>query len=436
VADSRVAIRIGPTALLVGKVVGLLVLLDVFFVSIKLLGAFKSLGLGFGEQLIVELAANPAIGLVLGILVTSVIQSSSTTTSLVVGLTAGGVFAPDAVTAVRMAVPIIMGANIGTTITSVLVSVGHIGNKKEFRRAFSAATVHDFFNLLAVAVWFPLQVYTNFLGRIALFMAEIFSDVGGLSLVSPLKYVVDPQRNLVTDFFNAHPDAVSFAVLFTLMLMAFGLIRFLTGRYLKEKPTMVVGIAGVGFFTLALTMVIEHPKYIFIPETAIFLSALCGLFLALAGIVTVMRSMVLERMERLFHDVIFRSDLRALGLGLLLTALVQSSSVTISLAVPLAGAGIITTRHVFPYALGANVGTTVTALLAALAGGNPAGLAIAFAHFVFNVLGIGVWYPLKRVPLWLSDRFSRLASNHKYVPILFIVLVYLVIPLVLIALLR
>ena len=194
---------------------------------------------------------------------------------------------------------------------------------------------------------------------------------------------------------------VSFAVLFTLMLMAFGLIRFLTGRYLKEKPTMIIGIVGVGIFSMALTLVIQHPRYIFIPETAIFLSALGGLFIALAGIVTTMRSMVLERMERLFHDVIFKSDLRALGLGLLLTALVQSSSVTISLAVPLAGAGIITNRHVFPYALGANVGTTVTALLAALAGGNPAGLAIAFAHLVFNILGIGVWYPLKRVPLWI-----------------------------------
>ncbi|MBW2264495.1 MAG: Na/Pi symporter, partial [Deltaproteobacteria bacterium] len=268
------------------------------------------------------------------------------------------------------------------------------------------------------------------------FMAELFADMGGLTLVSPLKYIVDPQKKLITGFFESHPDAVSFVVLFTLMLIAFGLIRFLTGRRLKEKPTMIVGILGVGLFSLALTLVIQHPKYVFIPESAIFLTALGGLFLALYCIVAIMRSMVLERMERLFHDVIFKSDLRALGLGLLLTALVQSSSVTISLVVPLAGAGIITTRHVFPFALGANVGTTVTALLAALAGGNPAGLAIAFAHFIFNGLGIAVWYPLRRVPLWLADSFSRLAANHKQVPVLFILLVYLVIPLVLIALLR
>jgi sodium-dependent phosphate cotransporter len=128
--------------------------------------------------------------------------------------------------------------------------------------------------------------------------------------------------------------------------------------------------------------------------------------------------------------------MRAMALGLVLTALVQSSSVTISLVVPLAGAGILTAAHVYPYALGANVGTTVTALLAALAGGQPAGLAIAFAHMLFNVLGIGVWYPLRRVPLWLASRFASLAVRSRVVPVVYVVTVYLLIPLVLIAIMR
>ncbi len=430
---SKVVSRVGPIGLTVGKLVLLLAALDAFFVAIKLLGAFKNLGMGYGEELIIELAANPAMGLLLGILVTSIIQSSSTTTSLVVGLAAGGVFGSDPVVAAKMAVPIIMGANIGTTITSVLVSLGHIQNKREFKRAFNAAIVHDFFNLLAVCVWFPIQVYTNVFGRVSLFLANAFSDVGGLALVSPLSLLVKPQHRLVTEFFKTHADAVHFVVLLTLMLMAFGLVRFLTGRYLKEKPTAVAGFIGVAAFTLCLTMVIRHPEYVFIPETGIFLCALGTLFLSLFGIVKLMRSMVIEKVERLFHDVIFKSDYRALLLGIVLTALVQSSSVTISLAVPLAGAGIITARHVFPYALGANVGTTITALLAALAGGNAAGLSIAFAHFLFNVAGISVWYPLKKVPLWLSEKFSNLAARSRLVPILYIVTVYLLLPLVLIA---
>jgi sodium-dependent phosphate cotransporter len=433
VVVSKEASRIAPTVLTVGKIVMLLVALDAFFVSIKLLGAFKDLGMGYGEQLIVDLACNPAIGLLIGILVTSVIQSSSTTTSLVVGLAAGGVFGEDPIQVVKMAVPIVMGANIGTTITSVLVSLGHLQSRREFKRAFNAAIIHDFFNLLAVCVWFPIQASTNIFGRASVFLANAFADVGGLTLISPVSYLVDPQHHLVTEFFKAHRDAVYFVVILTLMLMAFGLIRFLTGRYYKERPTVVLGFIGIAGFSACLTLVIQHPQYIFIPETAIFLCALGTLFLSLFGIVKLMRSMIIERVERLFHDVIFKSDLRALLLGLVLTALVQSSSVTISMAVPLAGAGIIVARNVFPYALGANVGTTVTALMAALAGGQTVGLAIAFAHFLFNVSGIAVWYPLRKFPLWLAAKFADVASRSRVVPILYIVAVYLLLPLVLIA---
>lgn len=433
---SRGPRQVGPIGLTVGKILLLLIALDAFFVSIKLLGAFKNLGMGYGEQLIVELASNPAIGLVLGILVTSVIQSSSTTTSLVVGLAAGGVFGEDPILAVKMAVPIIMGANIGTTITSVLVSLGHLQSKREFKKAFEAAIVHDFFNLLAVCVWFPVQASTNLFGRASLFMAEAFADVGGLKVVSPLALLVNPQHKLVTDFFRNYNDAVCFVSILALLLMAFGLVRILTGRYYKEKPTMVIGLAGVAGFSFLVMLVVQHPEYVLIPETAIFLTALGGLFLSLFGIVKLMRSMVIERVERLFHDVIFKSDLRALLLGLVLTALVQSSSVTISLAVPLAGAGIITARHVFPYALGANVGTTVTALLAALAGGQTVGLAIAFAHFMFNVMGIAVWYPLKRIPLFVAERFAVVAGRSRIIPVLYIIAVYLLLPLVLIMLMR
>jgi len=429
---SKVVSRVGPIGLTVGKLILLFAALDAFFVAIKLLGAFKNLGMGYGEELIVQLAANPAMGLLLGILVTSIIQSSSTTTSLVVGLAAGGVFGSDPVLASKMAIPIIMGANIGTTITSVLVSLGHIQSPREFKRAFNAAIVHDFFNLLAVCVWFPIQVYTNAFGHVSVFLAELFSEVGGLKLVSPLSVLVKPQHHMVSSFFENYPDAVHFMVVTTLMLMAFGLVRFLTGRYLKEKPTAIMGFVGVAVFSLCLTLVFRHPEYVFLPETGIFLFALGLLFASLFGIVKLMRSMVIEKVERLFHDVIFKSDYRALLLGLVLTALVQSSSVTISLAVPLAGAGIITARHVFPYALGANVGTTITALLAALAGGNAAGLAIAFAHLLFNVAGISIWYPLKKVPLWLAENFANVASRSRIVPIIYILTVYLLLPLVLI----
>ena len=435
--DSRFGIRIPPALLTTGKIVLLLAALDIFFVSIKLLGAFKSLGMGYGEQLIVDLASNPAIGLLIGVLVTSLIQSSSTTTSLVVGLAASGVFGAEPIQVAKMAVPIIMGANIGTAVTSTLVSLGSAGNPREFQRAFQAATVHDFFNLLAVLIWIPLQAYTNIIGRLSIFLADAFTGVGGLTMASPLKMIISPQKKMVTNFFKGSEDAVYFVVIFTIALCSFGLIRFLSGRHhSSQKPTAVVGLAGVAVVSFMVTMVVRHPDHVFIPQTPVFLVALGGLLVSLVGIVKLMRSMVMDKVSRLFHDVIFKSDGRALGLGIVVTAMVQSSSVTTSLAVPLAGAGILDVKRVFPFALGANVGTTITALMAAMAAAKPIGLAIAFAHLLFNILGICVWYPGRKVPLYLSGKFAELASRNKAAPLAFVVVVYFVMPLVLITFLR
>ena len=51
----------------------------------------------------------------------------------------------------------LMVANIGSSVTSTIVSMSHIGNRKEFRKAISAATVHDFFNLYAIILFLPID---------------------------------------------------------------------------------------------------------------------------------------------------------------------------------------------------------------------------------------------------------------------------------------
>ena len=114
------------------KVVAILSILYMFLVSIGMIGlGFKGLGRGFAEQLLSSSAA-PLIGLFIGILATSLIQSSSTTTSLVVGMVAAGTFGNDPILAVTAAIPYIMGANIGTSVTNTIVALGHIVNKNEF----------------------------------------------------------------------------------------------------------------------------------------------------------------------------------------------------------------------------------------------------------------------------------------------------------------
>ena len=133
------------------KILGVILALYLFLVGIKgLSNGIKLLGGDFANQ-IMTTTSNPFISLLVGILATTLFQSSSTTTSLIVGLVAGGALT------LSGAIPMIMGANIGTTVTNTIVSMGHIKRGNEFKRAFSAATHHDIFNVLSVLILLPLE---------------------------------------------------------------------------------------------------------------------------------------------------------------------------------------------------------------------------------------------------------------------------------------
>ena len=106
------------------KFVLILFFLNLFFVSIELLGAFKATGTDFGQNLILNLSHYPVMGLLIGLLVTTIVQSSSATTSLVVALAGGGLFGTDMLEALKIAIPILMGANIGTTVTGSTARTG------------------------------------------------------------------------------------------------------------------------------------------------------------------------------------------------------------------------------------------------------------------------------------------------------------------------
>ena len=122
------------------RVAVVLVLLFAFLLGVKGLGdAFRLLG----QDLLTAFFAateNPFVGLVVGLLATTLVQSSSVSTSMIVGLVA----APENPLPLANAIPMVMGANIGTTVTNTVVSLAHVGRREEFRRAFSVATCHDF----------------------------------------------------------------------------------------------------------------------------------------------------------------------------------------------------------------------------------------------------------------------------------------------------
>jgi sodium-dependent phosphate cotransporter len=338
------------------KIILLIIILYLFIFSIQLMGSsFKLLGKGFAETLI-QTTSNPIIGLLIGILATSIIQSSSTTTSITVGLVAGGVLT------LQGAIPIIMGANIGTTVTNTIVSIGHVGRKHEFQRAFAAGTVHDFFNILAVLILFPLEMTTHILEKSATILANAFVGVGGIKFLSPLKAITSPVIDFTKDVIH--------------------------------NPVILI------IFSLTL------------------------LFFTLVQLVKIMRSLMLSKIEVFLDKYLFRNDFTALLLGLITTAIVQSSSITTSLIIPLVGAGILTVRKIFPYTLGANIGTTVTAMLASFATLNPVAITVSFTHLLFNIFGIVIIYPFKQFPIWIAEIFAKITAKSKGNTIVFLIIYF------------
>jgi len=348
----------------------LALLLYGFFVGLDLMGiSFKLMGRGFAEALLAT-TSNPFVGLIIGLLATSVIQSSSTTTSITVGLVAAGALTIDG------AIPIIMGANIGTTVTNTIVALGHMGRSEEFERAFAGATIHDFFNWMAVLILLPLQVATGVLGRAAGAMESVLEGAGGIKLFNPLKAAVHPAAEWLSG---------------------------LTGG--SGTLTLVIGLAMI--------------------------------IVALKLLVDVLRAGLGTATDELIQRTLFRTSLRAIGVGTVVTVGVQSSSVTTSVLVPLVGAGVITLEQMFPFTLGANIGTTITAILAALATGEPAAVTVAMAHLLFNLIATLLIYgipQLRAIPLALARRLGALAARRRMLALVYVALLFFGLPLALLAL--
>ncbi|NIA21312.1 MAG: hypothetical protein GWP05_04945, partial [Anaerolineaceae bacterium] len=314
---------------------------------------------------IFDYAKNPFLALLVGILITAAFQSSSFTTSFTVGMVATVSGFP-----IKLAIPIIMGANIGTSVTNIMVSLGYINRRDEFRRAFAGATVHDFFNVLTVAVLFALEQTTGVLHLLAGKMAGLVYH-GGSAAIS------EKPTNFIKEAVKPAISAVKW---------------------------MLSDLFGLGQNATGIVMTVL---------------AIILLFAALLLLVKVLRGLVLKRAESFFDRVLFRNAPTAFVVGLVLTASVQSSSVTTSLVVPLIAAGLLTLRQVFPYLLGANIGTTVTALIAAFATsaateeGAKIGLTLACVHLLFNVIGAIMFYPLRWIPIAMAQGLANRAADSK-----------------------
>lgn len=333
-----------------------------------------------GAAALFEFATNPFMGLIVGTMATAMVQSSSTVTSITVGLVAAGL-------PVSTAIPMIMGINIGTTMTSTLVSLGSMGKRNVFRRSFSAATAHGFFNLFAVALFLPLEMATGFLDKSSSYLTDVLyggtgSSMGGFDFIKPL---IKP----VTGAFNDITSAV------------------LPGA----SGGIVLALIG-----LALT------------------------FMSISLLGKILKRQMVGRAKELMHKAIGSGSVGSIASGSLITFLVQSSSTTTSLVIPLVGSGVFRLKDIYPFTLGANIGTCITALLAAVSLSGPmaaAGLQIALVHLLFNVAGVLLIYgipTLRGIPYHAARRFAQIASRRKSVVFGYVFGVFFIVPGVLILL--
>jgi sodium-dependent phosphate cotransporter len=356
------------------------VLIYIFLVGVSSLeGGIKVMGADTQERLFSNVD-HPIAGLFIGLLGTVLVQSSSASTSVIVGLVASGALGVD------QAVPMVMGANIGTTVTNTLVSLGHVRQSIEFRRALAAATVHDFFNVMAVAVLLPFELLTGALSSAAEWLSEKLVGSAGTEWKSPVKVWVKKPVDWIKDGLSSFVDNDN--VLGTLMVTV-GLLLVLVSLILITKN---------------------------------------------------MKTLIAERVERSMNAILGRGGgIVAMIVGMLITIAVQSSSITTSILIPMSAAGVITLKNAYPVTLGANVGTTITALLAALAASRPEALTVGLVHTIFNLTGILLLYGvpfLRPLPMKAAEKLAAVAVERRMLAVAYLGVAFIIVPLLGVAIFR
>ncbi|KAF2357966.1 Sodium-dependent phosphate transport protein [Trinorchestia longiramus] len=403
-------------------VLGLLYLfvcsLDFLSTSFRLI-AGKTTGAVFKNQFI----NNPIVGLMIGIMVTVLVQSSSTSTSIIVSLVNAEILK------VSAAVPMIMGSNVGTSVTNTIVSLTQVGDRDVFRRAFAGATVHDMFNWLSVFVLLTIEIITGMLEKLTGLMVDSIDwskvargDVKLLKVITePLtKKIIQIDKKVLQGWARDIPKYENSSLIKTMC----------------KKDESGNGIPGSCDFAFANTNMSDR-----VVGLILLLSSLVVLCVALIFIVKILSSMMKGNVAQVIR-ITLNADIPyvpwltgyiALLVGALMTVLVQSSSIFTSTLTPLIGLGLITLERSYPLTLGSNIGTTTTALLAAVAGsgdGIKKSIQIALVHLFFNIIGILIFYPIPfmRWPIPLAKGLGNITARYRWFAVLYLVFTFLLLP--------
>eukprot|EP00071_Canis_lupus_P020138 XP_013968459.1 sodium-dependent phosphate transport protein 2A isoform X3 [Canis lupus familiaris] len=354
--------------------------LDVLSSAFQLAGG-KVAGDIFKDNAILS---NPVAGLVVGILVTVLVQSSSTSTSIIVSMVSSGLLE------VSSAIPIIMGSNIGTSVTNTIVALMQAGDRTDFRRAFAGATVHDCFNWLSVLVLLPLEAATGYLHHVTGLVVASFNIHGGRDAPDLLKIITEPFTKLIIQ--------------------------------LDKSVITSIATGDESLRNHSLIRIWCHPDPMGVPTLMPRAEANTSRMPGNAS------------MEKYFPaPFTWATGYFAMVVGAGMTFIVQSSSVFTSAITPLIGLGVISIERAYPLTLGSNIGTTTTAILAALASPREklsSAVQIALCHFFFNISGILLWYPVPctRLPIRMAKALGKRTAKYRWFAVLYLLLCFLLLP--------
>uniref|UniRef100_A0A665VF10 Sodium-dependent phosphate transport protein 2A n=1 Tax=Echeneis naucrates TaxID=173247 RepID=A0A665VF10_ECHNA len=415
------------------KVPLLFVLLYFFVCSLDVLSsAFQLSGGRVAGDIFQENAilSNPVAGLVVGLLVTVLVQSSSTSTSIIVSLVSSGLLD------VQSAIPIIMGSNIGTSVTNTIVALMQAGEREEFERAFAGATVHDCFNWLSVLVLLPLEAASGLLKNLSKTVVDILQLSTG-EAPQLLKVLTEPLTQMIIQLDQSVITAI-----------AMGDQSVRNNSLVKQWCQIKFWFSASELYYIFLCP--ASGRHIFVDcalsDLAIGLILLACSLLVLCSclilLVKLLNSLLRGQLASVINKVIntdfpypftWLTGYLALLVGACMTFLVQSSSVFTSAITPLIGIGVISIERAYALTLGSNLGTTTTATLAALASPGDklaAATQVALCHFFFNLLGILLWYPIPttRLPIRMACALGNCTARYRWFAVLYLLVCFLLLP--------
>ncbi|XP_002741835.2 sodium-dependent phosphate transport protein 2B-like [Saccoglossus kowalevskii] len=452
-----------------GKLVCLIGLLYLFICSLSFLGsAFRLLGgKAAGEAFASnEVLSNPVCGLMIGVLATVLVQSSSTTTSIVVSMVAAEILY------VRQAIPIVMGANIGTSVTNTLVAMFQAHDRNEFRRAFAGATVHDVFNWLSVICLLPLEITTGYLYKLSgVIVRSMNLESNEDAKVELIKIITKPftskiievDKKVITKIAIGDSSAIDDSMIkhwcetteVTRLINVTMETNVTSEMSIPNASSETMNVTTLQNITSLVEVTDKIPltkcSHLFVDtelsDTIVGIILLAGalamLCICLVLIVKLLHSLLRGQIAIVIKRTInadFPGKLSwltgyiAILVGAGLTLLVQSSSIFTSALTPLIGIGVVSLDRAYPLTLGANIGTTGTGLLAAMASSDgklASALQIAFCHLLFNISGILIWYPIpcmRKVPIRVAKIFGNTTAKYRWFAGLYLVLMFFLLP--------